>query len=121
MRRVHNGHAGRHITYEGRVLPNLHSLRQCNITQGAQLSVVMMAPLMRVYVRTLNGATIPLDVHADNTTEQVMQAYQAKEAIPPSQQRLIFAGRQLEDGRTLAEYGIQRGPTLHLVHRLTGC
>eukprot|EP01023_Acetabularia_acetabulum_P054414 TRINITY_DN613_c0_g1_i1.p3 TRINITY_DN613_c0_g1~~TRINITY_DN613_c0_g1_i1.p3 ORF type:complete len:153 (-),score=16.70 TRINITY_DN613_c0_g1_i1:237-695(-) len=110
------------ILYNGRILQSDLSLQQCQVSDLSTLEVVVF-PLrggMMIKVKTLTGKEIEIDIEPTDTIQRIKERVEEKEGIPPVQQRLIFAGKQMHDEKQAKEYNIEGGSVLHLVLALRG-
>jgi ubiquitin len=109
------------LIFGGQQLQDAKTLDDYGVGDDATLHLVLrLRGGMQLFVKTLTGKTVSIEVEEGESIEDVKAKIAEKEGIPPEQQRLIFGGQQLQDAKTLDDYGVGDDATLHLVLRLRG-
>ncbi|KAJ0624375.1 putative Ubiquitin-like domain-containing protein [Helianthus annuus] len=116
---VHIPHHQQELIFNEEVLYGTDTLSSYNIKNKSRLTLMRVSPGFKcIYIKTLTGKTITLDFESSDTTEIVKLKIQNQEGIPCDQQRLMFNGKNLEEGRTIADYGVHKDSTIHLILKL---
>ena len=109
------------LIFGGKQLEDGHSLEDYSIQKDSTIHLVLrLRGGLQIFVKTVTGRQVAVEVEGGSRIEELKAKLQEKEGIPSDQQRLIFGGKPLEDGRTLEDYLIRRDATIHLVLGLRG-